>query len=66
MVFATLVITYMLRGGDNIVGGTPRLSVRSVRVTTLTALLFSSGILRLISQKLLFVHYVQCRRLRSP
>ena len=34
--------------------------------TALTALLFFTGILRLISQKLRFVHYVQCRRLRSP
>ena len=34
--------------------------------TALTALLLVTGIFRLISQKLRFVHYVQCRRLRSP
>ena len=32
----------------------------------MTALLFFTGILPLISQKLRFVHYVQCRRLRTP
>ena len=34
--------------------------------TALTALLFFTCILRLISQKLRCAHYVQCRRLRSP